>query len=84
MIIPTDLLHQAYPTLESDWKGYLNATNRTCDLLNPDDQDAACNVCLIYSGNPKPGHGCSLDLVDNPDLDKSWSLFYETYPELLI
>lgn len=83
MIIPTNLLYQAYPTLVPGSNGYLNATNRTCDLLNP-DQGAACDVCLIYSGNPKPGHGCSLDLADNPDLDESWSLFYEAYPEYLI
>lgn len=83
MIISTDLLHQAYHTLVPNSNGYLNTTNRTCDLLNP-DQDATCDVCLIYSGNPKPGHGCSLDLVDNPDLEESWSLFYETYPEYLI
>ena len=80
MIIPTNLLHQAYPTLVPNPNGHLNATNRTCDLLNP-DQDAACDICLIYSGNPVPGHGCSLDLADNPDLDESWSLFYEAYPE---
>ena len=83
MIIPTNLLHQAYTTLVPNSNGYLNATNRTCDLFNP-DQDAACDVCLIYSGNPLPGHGCSLDLADNPDLDESWSLFYEAYPEYLI
>ena len=83
MIISTDLLHQAYPTLVPNSNGYLNATNRTCNLFNP-DQDAACDVCLIYSGNPLPGHGCSLDHGDNPDLDESWSLFYEAYPELLI
>ena len=83
MIIPTNLLHQAYPTLVPGSNGYLNATNRTCDLLNP-DQDADCNLCLIYSGNPEPGHSCSLDLADNPDLDESWSLFYEAYPEYFI
>ena len=83
MIIPINLLHQAYPTLIPDSNGYLKATNRTCNLLNP-DQDAACDICLIYSGNPVRGHGCSLDLVGNPDLDESWSLFYETYPEYAI
>ncbi len=83
MIIPTNLLHQAYHTLVPDSNGYLNATNRTCDLLNP-DQDATCDACLIYSGNPVPGHGCALYLADNPDLDQSWSLFYETYPEYSI
>lgn len=83
MIISTDLLYQAYPTLVPNSNGYLSATNCTCDLLNP-DQDAACDVCLIYSGNPVPGHGCSLDLVDNPDLDESWSLFYDEYPEYSI
>lgn len=83
MFISTNLLHQAYPTLVPGSNGYLVATNRTCDLLNP-DQDAACDICLIYSGNPVPGHGCSLDLVDNPNLDESWALFYEAYPELLI
>ena len=83
MIIPTNLLHQAYPTLVPNSNGYLNATNRTCNLLNP-DQDAACDACLIYSGNPETGHGCSLNLADNPDLDESWSLFYEAYPEYFI
>lgn len=83
MIIPTNLLHQAYPTLVPNSNGYLSATNSTCDLFNP-DQDAACDVCLIYSGNPAPGHSCALDLADNPDLDESWALFYEAYPELLI
>ena len=83
MIIPTNLLHQAYPTLVPNSNGYLNATNRTCNLFNP-DQDAACDVCLIYSGNPKPGNSCSLDLDDNPDLEESGSLFYEAYPEYLI
>ena len=83
MIIPTNLLHQTYHTLVPGSNGYLKATSRTCDLFNP-DQDTACNVCLIYSGNPLPGHGCSLDLVDNPDLDESWSLFYNEYPELAI
>lgn len=83
MIIPTDLLYQAYPTLVPDSDGYLVATNRTCDLFNP-TQNADCDLCLLYSGNPTPGHSCSLDLVDNPDLDESWSLFYEIYPEYLI
>lgn len=83
MIISTDLLYQAYPTLVPDSDGYLVATNRTCNLLNP-DQDAGCDACLIYSGNPIPGYGCALYLVDNPDLDESWALFYEAYPEYLI
>lgn len=83
MIISTDLLYQAYHTLVPDSDGYLVATNRTCNLLNP-DQDAACDVCPLYSGNPIPGYGCALCLADNPNLDESWALFYEAYPELLI
>lgn len=83
MFISTSLLHQAYPTLVPGWKNYLNTTNRTCNLLNP-DQDATCDACPLYSGNPIPGRGCALYLDDNPDLDESWTLFYETYPELLI
>lgn len=83
MIIPADLLYQAYPTLVPSSKDHLDATNRTCDLFNP-SQDADCDVCLIYSGNPAPGHSCALSHDDNPDLDESWALFYEAYPELLI
>ena len=83
MIIPTNLLHQAYPTLVPNSNGYLNATNRTCNLLSP-DKHADCDVCPLYSGNPIPGCGCALYSADNPDLDKSWALFYETYPEYLI
>ena len=83
MIISADLLYQAYPTLVLSSNDHLDATNRTCDLLNP-SQDAACDACLLYSGNPTPGRGCALYSTDNPDLDKSWSLFYEAYPEYLI
>lgn len=83
MIISTDLLYQAYPTLVPRWNNYLKATNHTCNLLNT-DKDAPCNVCPLYSGDPTPGHSCALDLSDNPDLDESWALFYEAYPELLI
>lgn len=83
MIIHTDLLYQAYPTLVPDSDGYLVATNHTCNLFTP-NQNADCDLCLLYSGNPAPGHSCSLDLVDNPDLDESWSLFYEAYPEYAI
>lgn len=83
MVIPTNLLYQAYPTLVPDSDGYLVATNRTCDLFNP-TQDADCDLCLLYSGNPTPGHSCALSYDDNPDLDESWALFYEAYPELLI
>ena len=83
MFISTDLLYQSYHTLVPDSDGYLVATNRTCDLLNP-DQDAACGACSLYSGNPIPGRGCALYSADNSDLDESWSLFYEAYPEYLI
>ncbi len=83
MVIPTNLLYQAYHTLAPDSDGYLVATNRTCNLSNP-TQDTDCDLCPLYSGNPAPGHSCALSYDDNPDLDESWALFYEAYPELLI
>ena len=82
MIISTDLLYKIYPTL-IDQGMCKEATNHTCNLLSP-DKHADCDVCPLYSGNPIPGCGCALYSADNPDLDKSWALFYETYPEYLI
>jgi len=82
MIISTDLLYKIYPTL-IDQGMCKEATNRTCNLLNPLEDDE-CYSCPLYSGNSVPGYSCSLYKEDNPDLDKSWALFYETYPEYLI
>lgn len=82
MFISPDILRQIYPTLLTTAK-LPRATNETCNLLDPSTTDC-CNACPFYTGNPHPGHSCALDADDNPDLEESWTLFYEAYPEYLI
>ena len=77
MIIPTNLLHQAYHTLIEG-----NATRDTCELLNT--TRCTCEQCLAFSGTSDVGFMCGFRKSTNPDYDQMFKLFYDEYPEYAI